>query len=234
MAHNASLVNVTQLQDSDLIRLYLVGAGLKESGLAGKTQKDSNSIFGELVRRHADTIRTHMRRMGALGHDADDMTQEAFLIAFERIDDFRHEGPFIGWLKMIASRRYLKKLKSSQKYLFVDDFTPFEADIADDEKHQDPSLGLDLDAALGRLKPIERLCISLNFSTGLSHQDIADELKMPLGTVKSHINRAMARLKAIMLSPNLSKDNDTKLANGLNPKTVINSVKAMNLKGIPT
>ena len=169
--------------DVDLVRLGTAGG-------------DRNA-FAELVRRHSSTIRTHLRRMGAQGADADDMAQEAFMIAYERLVDYRFDGPFIGWLKTIAARRYLKKVKSSQKYVLTDDMTAFEPDanIGEGEFRAH-----NLDAALDHLKPVERLCLSLNFSGDLSHQEIADALKLPLGTVKSHIRRAMDRLKAI-LSP---------------------------------
>ena len=117
--------------------------------------------------------------------------------AYEHLSEFRFDGPFIGWLKRIASRRYLKKVQANQKYLLTDDMSPFEPEPAANEGE---FRAHNLDAALEHLKPVERLCLSLNFSGDLSHQEIADALKLPLGTVKSHIRRAMDRLKAI-LSP---------------------------------
>lgn len=169
--------------DVDVVRLCTAGG-------------DRNA-FAELVRRHSGVIRTHLRRMGAQGADADDMAQEAFMIAYERVADYRFDGPFVGWLKTIAARRYLKKVRSSQKYVLTDDMSTYEPEALAGEGE---FRAHNLDAALEHLKPVERLCLSLNFSGDLSHQDIADELKIPLGTVKSHIRRAMDRLKAI-LSP---------------------------------
>jgi RNA polymerase sigma-70 factor (ECF subfamily) len=123
------------------------------------------------------------------------MAQDAFIAAYEHLAEYRFDGPFSAWLKRIAARRYLKKLRVNQKYLLVDDIAPYESpnDGAFDE-----AKAHNLDAALGRLKPAERLCVTLNFSGDLSHQDIADELKLPLGTVKSHIKRGLERLKAIL------------------------------------
>jgi RNA polymerase sigma factor (sigma-70 family) len=133
--------------------------------------------------------------MGAQGADADDMAQEAFMSAYEHLAEFRFDGPFVGWLKRIASRRYLRKVRKNEKYLLTDDMSPYEPEpIMGDGEFR----AHNIDAALNRLKPVERLCVSLNFSGELSHQEIADELKLPLGTVKSHIKRALDQLKMIL------------------------------------
>ncbi|MGN6363723.1 RNA polymerase sigma factor [Asticcacaulis taihuensis] len=172
--------DLTRQSDVDLVRLCLGG---------------DKSAFAELVRRHGSLLRTHIRRMGAQGPDADDMAQEAFMSAYEHLSEFRFDGAFVGWLKRIASRRYLKKVRANQKYLLTDDMSAFEPEPAANEGE---FRAHNLDAALNRLKPVERLCVTLNFSGDLSHQEIADELKLPLGTVKSHIKRAMDQLKTIL------------------------------------
>ncbi|MEI9905691.1 MAG: sigma factor [Asticcacaulis sp.] len=97
------------------------------------------------MRRHGGTLRTHLRRMGAQGADADDMAQEAFMVAYERLGDYRFDGPFIGWLKRIASRRYLKKVRGNAKYVLTDDMTAFETGA--DGNHDD-FRAHNLDAAL--------------------------------------------------------------------------------------
>jgi len=170
--------------DSDLVRFAAAGA---------------QPAFAELVHRHAAMLRTHLRRMGAQGADADDMAQDAFIAAYEHLAEYRFDGPFTAWLKRIASRRYLKKLRANQKYLLVDDMTPYESlESGASEGRQTLNKVHNLDAALAQLRPAERLCVTLNFGGDLSHQDIADELKLPLGTVKSHIKRGLERLKAIL------------------------------------
>ncbi len=182
MGLTSDKLDLTRQSDVDLVRLCAGG---------------DKSAFAELVRRHGSLLRTHIRRMGAQGADADDMAQEAFMSAYEHLAEFRFDGPFVGWLKRIASRRYLKKVRANQKYLLTDDMSPFEPEPTANEGE---FRAHNLDAALNRLKPVERLCVTLNFSGDLSHQEIADELKLPLGTVKSHIKRAMDQLKTI-LSP---------------------------------
>jgi RNA polymerase sigma-70 factor (ECF subfamily) len=54
---------------------------------------------------------------------------------------------------------------------------------------------LDVEAALARLRAPERLCIVLAYTEGMSHAEIAAAANLPLGTVKSHLARATARLR---------------------------------------
>ncbi|WP_397413787.1 RNA polymerase sigma factor [Phenylobacterium sp.] len=153
--------------------------------------------FGELVRRHGSGVRTLLRRMGAQPAEADDVAQDAFLTAFERIAEFRGEGAFAGWVKRIAARLYLGRLKRDRRLKALDDAgidleTPGEAD--------EPGDRLDLDEALKGLSTAERLCVSMCYGAGLSHNEAAEALNLPLGTVKSHVKRGLDKLKARLSS----------------------------------
>ncbi len=172
-------IDLTRQSDVDLVRLSLTG---------------DRASFAEMVRRHSAGLRTHLRRMGAQGADADDMAQEAFMAAYEHLTEYRFDGPFTAWLKRIASRRYLKKVRKDTRYVLSEDMSVYEPEAVADAGFK----AHNLDGALGRLRPVERLCVTLNFSGDLTHQEIADELKIPLGTVKSHIRRALDQLKLIL------------------------------------
>jgi RNA polymerase sigma factor (sigma-70 family) len=184
MAFPSDKPDMTRQSDVDLVRLARTGA---------------REAFAELVRRHGSVLRTHLRRMGAQASDADDMAQEALMTAYEHLAEYRFDGPFTAWLKKIASRRYLKKVRKDTRYVLTEDMSAYETGSAPNDAGLDGDFRAhNLDAALGRLKPVERLCVTLNFSGDLSHQDIADELKIPLGTVKSHIRRALDHLKTLL------------------------------------
>src|SRR3954470_22730823 len=71
--------------------------------------------FGELARRHGSAVRYLLRRMGAQPAEADDVAQDAFLAAFERITEFRGEGTFAGWVKKIAARLYLRRIQKEKR-----------------------------------------------------------------------------------------------------------------------
>jgi len=168
-------------------------ASLHDVELCSYAAAGERRAFGELVRRHGSGIRHLLRRMGAQAAEADDVAQDAFLAAFERITEFRGEGTFAGWVKRIAARQYLRRLQREKR------LSAFAAERGEDEA--DPSVGdagdrIDLDEGLKALSPAERLCVSMCYGAGLSHGEAADALNLPLGTVKSHVKRGLEKLRA--------------------------------------
>src|SRR6478736_7859035 len=90
-------------------------ASLHDVELCSHAAVGERAAFGELVRRHGSAVRGVLRRMGAQPAEADDVAQDAFLTAFERIPEFRGEGTFAGWVKRIAARHYLRRLQKERK-----------------------------------------------------------------------------------------------------------------------
>ncbi|MBE7217508.1 MAG: sigma-70 family RNA polymerase sigma factor [Caulobacteraceae bacterium] len=160
--------------------------------LAALATAGDRRAFGELARRHVAGVRALLRRMGAEPSLADDLAQDAFLQAFERMGDFRGEGAFAGWVKRIAARRFLKRRRSALR---------LESSLAGEDlgAHEpSPAERLDLDAALQGLAEAERVCVSLCFGAGLTHAEAAEALGAPLGTVKSHVKRGLEKLRRRM------------------------------------
>ena len=169
-------------------------AALADTELATLAQAGDRPAFGELVRRHGPGVRGLLRRMGAEPSLADDIAQDAFLAAYERIAEFRGQGAFAGWVKRIAARLYIKRCKRQLRLSELDSEGVEETvqSLGDASATQ----RLDLDGALKRLSPAERLCVSLCCGAGFSHAEAAEALKLPLGTVKSHAKRGLDKMKA--------------------------------------
>ena len=170
-------------------------AGLHDLELSALAAAGGRAAFGELVRRHGPGVRSLLRRMGADPALADDVAQDAFVAAFERIAEFRGEGTFAGWVKRIAARLYVRRWRRRRA---LDEAGPLEdevdgADGGGGELRADARL--DLDAALADLSPPERLCVTLCCGAGLSHAEAAEALNAPLGTVKSHVRRGLDKLR---------------------------------------
>ena len=160
--------------------------------LAAQAAAGGRREYGELVRRHGSAVRGLLRRMGATPSLSDDVAQDAFLTAFERITEFRGEGTFAGWVKRIAARAYLRKLQKERRTVaFAEgEEDEIEANDADTDRR------IDLDEAMKGLSAPERLCVSMCFGAGLSHAEAAEALNLPLGTVKSHVKRGLEKLRA--------------------------------------
>ena len=185
-------------------------ASLHDVELCTQAATGERRAFGELVRRHGSAVRGVLRRMGAQGAEADDVAQDAFLTAFERIAEFRGEGTFAGWVRKIAARLYLRRLQRDRRL----------GAIATEEIEDEPDVGggdadaaIDLDEALKTLGPAERLCVTLCFGAGLSHSEAAEALNVPLGTVKSHVKRGLDKLRT-RLAPGDGADLEGRRGNG--------------------
>jgi RNA polymerase sigma factor (sigma-70 family) len=172
---------------------HLRVASLHDVELCGLAALGDRRAFGELARRHGSAVRGLLRRMGAQPTEADDIAQDAFLTAFERIAEFRGEGAFAGWLKRIAARAWLRRLQKEKR---LGELAQEAAQDEDEPPRADPDRRLDLDEAMKALTPAERLCVSMCFGAGLSHAETADALNLPLGTVKSHVKRGLDKLRA--------------------------------------
>ena len=168
-------------------------ASLHDVELCAHAAAGERRAFGELARRHGSAVRYLLRRMGAQAAEADDVAQDAFLAAFERIAEFRGEGTFAGWVKKIAARLYLRRLQKERR------MSAIAAEGAEDDVSVaagDADHRIDLDEALKVLSAPERLCVSMCFGAGLSHGEAAEALNLPLGTVKSHVKRGLEKLRA--------------------------------------
>lgn len=168
-------------------------ASLHDVELCSYAAAGERRAFGELVRRHGSGVRHLLRRMGAQAAESDDVAQDAFLAAFERIAEFRGEGTFAGWVKKIAARQYLRRLQREKR------LSAIAAEGAGDDAEVavgDADHRIDLDEGLKTLAAAERLCVSMCYGAGLSHGEAADALNLPLGTVKSHVKRGLEKLRA--------------------------------------
>jgi RNA polymerase sigma-70 factor (ECF subfamily) len=165
-------------------------AGLHDVELAALAAAGDRSAFGELARRHGSSVRRLLRRMGAEPSLADDLAQDAFLVAFERVAEFRGEGTFAAWVRRIAARLYIRRWRREG----LMNLAPGEADEVSGGEAMAASR-IDLDEALKALAPAERMCVSLCYGAGMSHAEAAEALKAPLGTVKSHVKRGLDKLR---------------------------------------
>lgn len=151
--------------------------------------------FEQLVRRHQGMVRAQLRRL--LHGDeaaADDMAQETFMLAWRNLHQFRGEARFSSWLYRIAYTCFLQTRRTAARH-----------DVADDEaleqlkgpKHA-IDLQLDLTHAMQQLSAAEQVVLLHCVQMGLSHEEAAYVLAMPLGTVKTHATRGKAKLKTLL------------------------------------
>ena len=166
-------------------------SSLHDVELASLAAAGDRQAFGELVRRHGSAVRALLRRMGVTASEADDLAQDAFILAFGSIAEFRGEGTFGAWVKKIAARTCIRRVQRDKRLKARLETN----DPAIDNGAPDHGRRMDLDEALKGLGEAERLCISLCYGAGLSHVEAAEALNLPLGTVKSHVKRGLEKLR---------------------------------------
>lgn len=150
---------------------------------------------------HQGAVRAFLMRLCRNGALADDLAQETFLSAFRRLATYRQAGGFTSWLFGIAYRCFLQHQRREKRALEV--HTQLHLQAASDAQYYEPLAPLqrDLEQALMRLESAQAAAISLNMSMGFSHAEVANIMGMPLGTVKSHINRGLAKLREFLHYP---------------------------------
>jgi RNA polymerase sigma factor (sigma-70 family) len=167
-----------------------------EAALVALAAGGSDEAFEELVRRREPRLRQFLRRVCANQALADDLAQQAFLQAWIQLKTLREPAAFGSWLRRLALNCALQQMRRKGELLHPD------AGIDTPVEGTDPGLALDLERSMARLKPDERICVVLCHAEGMSHSEIAAHTGWPLGTVKSHVTRGSARLRA-MLEPGM-------------------------------
>lgn len=170
-----------------------------DAALVERAVRDADTrAFELLVRRHQGLVRAQLRRL--LGNDAataDDLAQETFVLAWRKLEQFRGDSRFSTWLYRIAYSCFLQFLRSRGRQpepaaLDPEAGHPADADTPDLELH------IDLNAALLHLPMNQRAALLYCEQLGLSHQEAAEVLGIPLGTVKTHVMRGKARLRELL------------------------------------
>lgn len=178
-------------------RGFVDPASATEAALILAAQARDQAAFSELVKRRQGWARSLLRRMCRNDAEADDLAQEAFLKAWERLSDLETPAAFAGWFRRVAVTTFLMA-KRKQRAVFetIDDSMPVESE----DPLPDAAAGakIDLERALARLSDGERMCVTLNHGEGLSHAEIVEMTGLPLGTVKSHVQRGTEKLRKLL------------------------------------
>jgi RNA polymerase sigma-70 factor (ECF subfamily) len=168
------------------------------AGLLARARQGDRHAFARLVGLHQSRVRLQLRRLthgdAAL---ADDLAQDTFVQAWLHLSDFRGHARLATWLHRIALTRFLQHVRRPQ--------LPIEwrePDAAGADPGHDPraveGLRRDVECALEALSEVQRLAIVHCFHLDLSHAEAAQVLGLPIGTLKSHLDRAKSRLRELL------------------------------------
>ena len=151
--------------------------------------------FGELVRRHQSQVRNFLRKLTRDHELADDLSQDAFMHAWNKIHTYAGRGSFIGWLLKVAYTTFLQSKRKSNRYSEVLEEVGHVEDAQGSRVSTDSDEVTDLDKFLAVLTEEERAVMVLSYACGLSHREISEAASLPVGTVKSIIFRGKVKIR---------------------------------------
>lgn len=167
--------------------------------------------YGELMKNYRDSLYFMLLKMTNNPHDAEDLTIEAFGKAFKKLHQYTPDYAFSTWLFKIASNNCIDFIRKKKKYTFSMDQNYNDEEEGTELVSRIPSQTLDPEEELvkkqkiklmhevvDKLKPHYRILIELRYFKEFSYDEIAEELNLPLGTVKAQLFRAREFLYQIL------------------------------------
>ena len=171
-------------------------AGVIDSELVLRVQAAGDrAAYGELVRRHQGALRAFLWRLTGNAALADDLAQDTLIKGYESIATYRGQAAFRSWLFAIAYRAFLRGRRKAARYIRALDAA---AEGVPPPPAPDPDMTLDLQRYLLTLDIEERAALLLCDACGLSHSEAAAAMAMPLGTLKSYVQRARGKMRVVL------------------------------------
>ncbi|MEO5884023.1 MAG: sigma-70 family RNA polymerase sigma factor [Candidatus Limnocylindrales bacterium] len=180
----------------------------EDRALADAVLGGDREAFRVLVEREAASVLGACRRVLGDAADAEDAAQEAFLIAYRKLGAYRGDGPLGGWLMRIAIReardRALRRRPTTS--LTNDDDLPLSVPGLTAAATEGPEASVEsgerskrIHAALADLPEHYRDAVRLRYLDELSFQEISAATGRPEPTVRTHVHRGLARLRASLV-----------------------------------
>ncbi len=178
-----------------------------ERSLIERSRRGDVAAFDKLVRLYERSVYNTAYRLSGSYDDASDIAQEAFVRAWNNLKSFRGESAFSTWLYRIATNVFLddRKRKRARPVRSLDEvMTLAENEVT--RQFEDPAPSPQdrvegderqqiLIRAIQTLPETQRVMVVLYHTQGLSYEEIAEITRLPMGTVKSRLNRARLALR---------------------------------------
>jgi len=185
-------------------------AGLDDTVLIERCQKGDRTAFDELIRRHSERAYKYAFRLTGNAEEASDVVGDAFVRVFNAMKNFKGQSAFTTWLYRIITNCFLdlrKKDRSKQTTSLDAMLQTPDGEMA--RQIEDPNRNPYQEAerssredrvmhAVDQLAEYQKAMIMMFHVEMLSYEEIAEALDLPIGTVKSRLNRARLSLREIL------------------------------------
>lgn len=171
---------------------------LADAELVARTLQGNRDAYGELVRRHQTFAYNVALRVVGNRADALDVTQDAFVRAYDALASFDATRPFAPWLSAVVTNLALNFVQRKRPALELQE--DLRAASHSDPAHRalENEQQARVRAALRELPPHWRAVVELRHFQDMSYDEIADALDLSISDVKSHLFRARQKLKQLL------------------------------------
>lgn len=169
-----------------------------------RTIDGDTESFGFLVQKYQDRLYNGMVQILRNESEAEDVVQDAFVLAFSKLDSFQGKSAFFTWLYRIAYNVAITRLRRRKRGVSLDgDEAKVRLDFPDGAPSPNHSIerqeeAIQLYEALDRLSSEHRSILVLREMEELDYDAIAEILDLPVGTVRSRLHRARIRLRELL------------------------------------
>lgn len=164
-------------------------------------RRGETAAFGELIARYQTSVFNVCYRILHERTDAEDMTQETFIRAHERLTTFDEQREFGPWIRRVAANVCLNHLESRRVTAPLDEERDADDSQRPEKQAEVRERSEQIRSALASLPPHYRIVVELRHYQELSYDEIAAELNIPLSDVKSHLFRARKLLAEKLHAP---------------------------------
>jgi len=173
---------------------------MSEADLVARAQGGDIGAFESLYRTHESRIYGLCLRMVADPARAEDLTQEAFIRAWQKLHSFRGRSAFSTWLYRLTVNVALADIRSRGRR--QDEITATDElhAVADPQPRKQPNTRIDLERAIAALPSQARLVFVLHDVEGYRHHEIGEIMGIAVGTSKAHLHRARRILREALRS----------------------------------
>jgi RNA polymerase sigma-70 factor (ECF subfamily) len=171
--------------------------------LVARTLAGDRNAFRALIERHYNTIFRLCRSILRNAEDAEDATQEVFLRAYDALGQFQGRGAFGAWLRRLTLNHCLNRMQSASAKASARSFSidlvvetlpaTFAADPEESLLRREERTRIQQE--LNMLPPQQRAAMALRLLEGLSYEEIAEMMGVPVNSVRSWLHRGRARLR---------------------------------------
>ncbi len=173
---------------------HLSLADAEDSSLAGRAADGDVRAFEVLMRRYEPLLSAYAARLLGSYSDTDDVVQEAFITAWQQLPTMENTAAVRSWLLRIVTRKSIDRLRSRKDHEDIDGREIPSPKEGPESAAAASSLDEALSRALSSLPEAQRRCWVLREVGGYGYEEIAEELELPVSTVRGLLARSRKTL----------------------------------------